>query len=123
LVERVEQLRLRLAELEVEHRSVRTDAVRAAGLGDDDSLALDRPAEHDLGGSATEPLGDTHDRRVPEAAATLERAIGLEDDSVLLAVLEQLTSVVEGAEVHLVDGRGREAGPSQCLQLVTAVVA
>jgi hypothetical protein len=51
-------------ELEVEHSGVGADPVPATGLGDNDDLVLDRPAEHHLGGGAAQAFGDRNDRRM-----------------------------------------------------------
>ena len=122
-VERVEEPHVVVGELEVEQLGVGADAFLAAGLGDDDGLVLDRPAEHDLGGRAAEAFGDGGDRRVLEAAAACEWAVGLEHDPVLQAVVEQPAPVVERAELHLVDGRHARRTPDQPRQPVTAEVA
>src|SRR6266849_6650042 len=99
------------------------DALLATGFGDDDGLVLDRPAEHDLGGRAAEALGHRSDRRVLGAFAACERAVGLERDALLQAVVEQPAPVVVGAELHLVDGRYARCTAYQRFQFVDAVVA
>jgi hypothetical protein len=84
---------------------------------------LDRPAEHDLRGCPGEALGDRDDRRILEALTLLERAVGLEHDPLLEAVVEQPAPVPERAELHLVDGRHAGRTPHQRLEPVTAEVA
>src|SRR4029077_4011172 len=86
-------------------------------------LVLDRPAEHDLSGRPIQARRDPGDRRILQAFATLERAVGLEHDSLLQAIVEQPAPVLERAELHLVDGRRAGRAAHQLPEAVTAEVA
>src|SRR5262249_47210338 len=83
-VEGVESVHVVGPEGEVEDLCVRLDAVLSTRLRDDGDVVLDRPAQQHLRRGTSEPVRDLDDPRVGEGASSVERAVGLEHDPVLL---------------------------------------
>jgi len=78
LVEGVERGHVPGGEREVEDASVLDDPLAVGGLGQDDQVALQAPAQEDLGRRAPDALGDLADAPVAEMATGTQRAVGLE---------------------------------------------
>src|SRR5215218_2577464 len=83
---------------------------------------LEAPADEHLRRRALEPAGDLPDALVVEVAAGPERAVGLDRDATLLAALQEGATVLERAELHLVDDGRRVGGGQQLVQLADAEV-
>jgi hypothetical protein len=66
-------------------RAFLDDPLAVGGLGQDDQVALQAPAQEDLGRRGPAPPGDLAAAPVAEMAAGAQRAVGLERDPALLA--------------------------------------
>lgn len=100
-------------------------------LGENDATSLDLIADQDLRGSGFVSIGDLVEGDVGEEGRVggSERAVGLEQNALVLAVLLELVLRVEGVKLDLVDGgddgpslgklldvRNREVGDSDGLE-------
>ncbi len=99
------------------------DALAIDRLGDRDEVVLQRPADQHLRRCAMATAGDIDHRGVVEPAAPAQRAVGLEHDSALAAVLEQRALIEERRELDLVDGRHDVCVGKQLVEVTIVEVA
>jgi hypothetical protein len=103
LVEGIERRDGVRSKLEVKDLRVLDNPRPVRGLGDHGDVPFDCPPEHDLSRSAAVVARHPHDGRVPERLPARQRAIGLESDLQLVAVLEETAPELKRRELDLVD--------------------
>jgi hypothetical protein len=111
-VELVQRPHVLIRELKVEDLRVLFDTLAVCGLGQHDEVALERPADQDLGWRPSQALGDVGHPPVAEMAAGAERAVGLQRHAMAVAGLQRRAAERKGAELDLVDDRGTSATSS-----------
>lgn len=79
--------------------------VPAAGLGEGHDAVLEVPAEQDLRRRLVVSLRDRRQRRVVQPPHPGERAVGLQNDGVLVGVVQHCPAVAERAPFDLVHDR------------------
>ena len=111
--------------VQIDHLGIRHDALRRRRLGENNAVLIDVPAEQDVALADAVFLGDLLHAGVCEerAAGRAEGAVGLDDDAVFGAQVDDLLLREQRVVFDLVDGGDDVAVREELFEVFDAVVA